>query len=223
MDIRAIGPLITLTSALVFLLYVSGLWGLVASMFFKSTQDEISKPLPIENELPHGRTIRIFNFLRLIGCLSLLSLSVMLCFRDSSSELSPGNLFRTDTKYTHWIDLAQCAVFVRFHIHCWTITHATIQLYTCILSSLILSHRWTTASSCQLNAILSSEFVVYFYRDVVPLGMFTRAPTDAKEGAPLWAMIGILAFTTIFIPLFIPSRYIPNDPSVCSSSIFFQV
>jgi hypothetical protein len=90
------------------------------------------------------------------------------------------------------------------------------------MSSLILSGRWVAVSTYHLNAVLSSEFAVYFYRDVAPLGMFTRAPIDAKKGAPLWAMIGVLAFTAIFIPLFIPSRYIPYDPSVRSSSISLQ-
>ena len=71
-----------------------------------------------------------------------------------------------------------------------------------------------------LNTILFAEFAIYFYRDVVPLGTFTLAPLDGNEGNILWAFIAVLGFTSIIIPLGIPSRYLPYDPSVCPSPEF---
>ncbi|KAH9939277.1 uncharacterized protein BXZ73DRAFT_76000 [Epithele typhae] len=63
-----------------------------------------------------------------------------------------------------------------------------------------------------LNAILVALWLVYSYRDLWPLATYTLTPADASEGALLWAKIGVLTFTAVFIPLFMPRQYIPVDP-----------
>jgi len=60
-------------------------------------------------------------------------------------------------------------------------------------------------------------FFVYVYRDLWPLATYTQKPADEAEGGVLWAKISILAVTAVFIPLFVPRRYVPVDPKVSSS------
>lgn len=61
-------------------------------------------------------------------------------------------------------------------------------------------------------AILLPELVVYSVRDVWPLATYNKQPLDRDEGWVVWAKIGVLFFTSIVIPVFIPNLYKPVDP-----------
>lgn len=52
--------------------------------------------------------------------------------------------------------------------------------------------------------MLSLTWVVYVYRDILPLGTTTRSPADAHEGTFLWAKFAILTIATIVIPVLVP-------------------
>ena len=58
-------------------------------------------------------------------------------------------------------------------------------------------------------------FTIYVYRDIWPLATFNLRPADLADGPLLWAKIGLLTFTAVIIPLFIPRQYTPIDPKVC--------
>ena len=78
----------------------------------------------------------------------------------------------------------------------------------------VISKSWSTpAIAANLSTLLSS-FGVYAYRDLWPLAKYGGEPADAAEGSVLWVKIALLAFTAVFIPLFVPRRYIPLDPKV---------
>jgi len=62
---------------------------------------------------------------------------------------------------------------------------------------------------------LFSAWVVYVWRDVYPLGMFTFQPLDIGERWTMWIKFGLLSVAAMFVPLFLPAEYIPFDPEVC--------
>lgn len=63
--------------------------------------------------------------------------------------------------------------------------------------------------------VLLCVLVVYTYRDLWPLATYTMYPKDLeREGNILWAKIFVLWVVTVFIPLFVPRRYVPADPKV---------
>ncbi|KAF5317788.1 hypothetical protein D9619_012656 [Psilocybe cf. subviscida] len=87
-------------------------------------------------------------------------------------------------------------------------------LYSVLLGVVsIASKQWSTSATRYTNTVLLSVFAVYAYRDLWPLATFRLQPLDIAEGGTLWAKISILAFTCIFIPLFIPRKYVPVDPT----------
>ncbi len=69
------------------------------------------------------------------------------------------------------------------------------------------------------NFVLFAAFATYVYRDVWSFATFTEFPVD--DVSPLlWAKIGILTFTGVLIPLFVPRKYVPVDPEVSGSEAF---
>jgi len=47
------------------------------------------------------------------------------------------------------------------------------------------------------------------------LATFTQHPEDLpREGNLIWVKMLILGMITVFIPMFIPRRYVPIDPKV---------
>ncbi|KAJ7612577.1 P-loop containing nucleoside triphosphate hydrolase protein, partial [Roridomyces roridus] len=64
-----------------------------------------------------------------------------------------------------------------------------------------------------VNFVLVATLCVYGYRDILPLGTFTRMPQDTHEGVFLWAKIALLFFTAVVIPICTPNQYIPLDPA----------
>ncbi|KAJ7676645.1 P-loop containing nucleoside triphosphate hydrolase protein [Mycena polygramma] len=63
-----------------------------------------------------------------------------------------------------------------------------------------------------VNCVLFLTFCVYIYRDILPLATFTGIPADLNEGRKLWAKITVLCITAVIVPLFTPRQYIPVDP-----------
>ena len=57
-------------------------------------------------------------------------------------------------------------------------------------------------------------FGVYAYRDIWPYATFTEVPADQVEGWFMWAKVVTITITGMFVPLFMPRRYIPVDPTV---------
>lgn len=73
---------------------------------------------------------------------------------------------------------------------------------------------WSTLATRYNILLLLSIFSTYAYRDIWPLATYYSRPVDIMEGGVLWLKIGLMFFTAIVIPLFIPRRYIPVDAKV---------
>jgi hypothetical protein len=87
-------------------------------------------------------------------------------------------------------------------------------MYAAFLALVTVTARraYASVASYHLSSLLLGTLSVYAYRDIWPLLTFTLSPVDAREGALLWARIGLLAFAAVLIPLLVPRQYKPIDP-----------
>ncbi|KAF8803419.1 multidrug resistance-associated ABC transporter [Phlegmacium glaucopus] len=150
-----------------------------------------------------GSTLFVFLLARLIGCFVLLSLSVW-----SIGGCKPTPM----DDFNH-------GVFWKFlSFECPQSFMVLTYAYTSLLSlTPLLPLNSTRHTSTRSNIIiLLSAFTVYAYRDLWPLATYTQTPADGDgEGSNIviWLKIVTLAFTAVVIPLFIPRRYIPINPT----------
>ncbi|KAJ7650107.1 multidrug resistance-associated ABC transporter [Roridomyces roridus] len=82
-------------------------------------------------------------------------------------------------------------------------------LYASLLAAAAI---FSSVAKAHLDFILSVAFIVYFYRDILPLGTYTWPIQDAAEGRVLLAKIIVLTVAAVMIPLVTPRTYIPVDP-----------
>ncbi|TFK19880.1 ATP-binding cassette transporter [Coprinopsis marcescibilis] len=92
---------------------------------------------------------------------------------------------------------------------------AMTNFYALFLSLLTVSSKtqWSKIFARHLNTLLLTFLCVYVYRDIYPLTTFHGIPADKSEGWMIWAKIVILFFSSCAIPLAIPRRYTPLDPT----------
>jgi hypothetical protein len=90
-----------------------------------------------------------------------------------------------------------------------------IQGYAAVLAFVsVILKSWSTPAIAANFVTFLSALGVYAYRDLWPLAKYDGQLADAAEGYVLWIKIALLAFTALFVPLFVPRRYIPLDPKV---------
>ena len=87
----------------------------------------------------------------------------------------------------------------------------------------VISKSWSTPAIAANFVTFLSALGVYAYRDLWPLAKYDGQLADAVEGYMLWIKIALLAFTALFVPLFVPRRYIPLDPKVRMSMIAWRL
>ncbi|KAF9013114.1 hypothetical protein BDQ17DRAFT_1321012 [Cyathus striatus] len=140
----------------------------------------------------HGNiTILSFMALRFIACLAMLGLSVATSLQKSGE----------DGMLSLWDEWKQWSLPMSF-------------LYTSITSGISLFHnRWSTTVSHHTIFVLLVIFGVYAYRDLWPLVIVNGIPQDIAEGPFLWAKLIVVTIAAVLIPLFIPRRYVPLDPT----------
>ncbi|KAF8876209.1 multidrug resistance-associated ABC transporter [Gymnopilus junonius] len=148
-----------------------------------------------------GYTIFAFMFLRLAGCVALLAMSVV-------TLRSSGCAFEAKDTDGSWIDrnldaLAECPELLT------TISYSYASLLALVA---ITWTKWRNSATRYNVLLLTSAGLVYAYRDVWPLATYDQRPEDEAEGKTLFAKLAVLAFTSLFIPLFIPRQYVPIDP-----------
>ena len=79
----------------------------------------------------------------------------------------------------------------------------------------------TSRAYYHVSFILALVWGTYMYRDVYPLATLDRAPMDTGEGALFYVKFTLLTIAAVFIPLFVPRKYIPLNPKVCYSSYMY--
>ncbi|KAI8994066.1 multidrug resistance-associated ABC transporter [Trametes punicea] len=129
-----------------------------------------------------GGVFLCYKLARLACCLALVCLSIATLPNESRG---PGSTI--DSAW--WLRLAECDVYA----------YSTVLGLACILVS-----RYNSLLSDHLCAVLFLTWVVYAYRDVLPLATTTLQPADAEQGPLLWVKLVVLTIAAVIIPCFIP-------------------
>ncbi|KAF8308383.1 hypothetical protein DL93DRAFT_2100728 [Clavulina sp. PMI_390] len=66
--------------------------------------------------------------------------------------------------------------------------------------------------AANLNFLSLTTFVIYSYRDIWPLATYYLVPADEELGLFTWVRIGLLGWTALIVPGFLPRYHIPVDP-----------
>ncbi|KAE9400658.1 P-loop containing nucleoside triphosphate hydrolase protein [Gymnopus androsaceus JB14] len=121
---------------------------------------------------------------RLVACFALTGIAIVQLLKEEVEQ---------------WIRVALLCIF----------------LYSTLLSLISVSAnwRWSQNSVRHLNTVLCATLAVYVYRDFYPLATFSLTPLDTHEGSLLWVKISLLALAGIVIPLVVPRKYVPVDPT----------
>lgn len=141
-----------------------------------------------------ARTIQVYRFARILGCFTLLVLSVK-TYLDSNS--------------------------IQKRIMEWSRISEVVVLAYCTSLSIICTVYRSPGGSAYLTSILTLTFMVYAVRDLWPLLTFTLEPQDGKEGMWMWIKVGLLGLTALAIPLLQPREHIPLDPKVRSLGLSY--
>ncbi|KAG6815518.1 hypothetical protein H0H93_009606, partial [Arthromyces matolae] len=88
-------------------------------------------------------------------------------------------------------------------------------VYTSLLALSTLAYPRSTPSH-HITFVLSTTFIVYFLRDVLPLTTYTRSPSDS--GYHLWELIIVLSITGILLPLLKPHYHVSPDPNIANAN-----
>ncbi|KAJ7847132.1 hypothetical protein B0H14DRAFT_3676972 [Mycena olivaceomarginata] len=185
------------------LLWESGPGLKLRARYFKalSTQPEYTSEttsIAGHAEAHGGTTIFAYKVARLLGCLVLLSLSLVSVALDNDEK-------ETGTFTHQWILLAKSRAS---HISlCITYFYASVLAVVSVGSV-----NWRNVAVKHLNALLLCTFGVYFYRDIFLLATFSLLPQDLEEGRLLWTKIFVLFAISIILPVAIPRQYTPVEP-----------
>ncbi|KAJ7240472.1 P-loop containing nucleoside triphosphate hydrolase protein [Mycena rebaudengoi] len=172
-------------AALSALLVFLGLLTRLYTRLFTVSHTE-QKPLAVSRY--GGAAILLHNIIRLLGCLTLLGLSVASLLNGTGADSKLGFLD---------LNLGMCGFY----------------LYASILAvgALRVNTRWGVTVNLHLTLLLLVAFGVYFYRDIFPLGTYTWPVQDAGEGPLMYGKLVTLTVTAgIF--LIVPRTYVPIDP-----------
>ncbi|KAG6849305.1 hypothetical protein H0H93_009573 [Arthromyces matolae] len=88
-------------------------------------------------------------------------------------------------------------------------------VYTSLLALSTLVYPRSTPSH-HITFVLSTTFIVYFIRDVLPLTTYTRSPSDSQYH--LWELIIVLSITGILLPLLKPHYHVSPDPNIANAN-----
>ena len=68
-----------------------------------------------------------------------------------------------------------------------------------------------------VSLILVSAWAVHVYRNAWPLALVGGVPCDISEGSLLYLQGGLLTFSGVLVPLFVPRLHKPANPKVSFS------
>ncbi|KAH9851387.1 multidrug resistance-associated ABC transporter [Lenzites betulinus] len=144
-----------------------------------SSDEHTSSPFV---EQSGGRVVLAFKLVRLLSCVALL------CFSIATGVLSARDLDNSAT-------LQRRARLVERETYVYA---------TALALADVLVPRRSTLFSGHLSLVLLLTWVVYVYRDILPLATTAIKPADADEGVLLWVKLAILTEAGVLIPLFTP-------------------
>ena len=94
-----------------------------------------------------------------------------------------------------------------------------MQAYLAILGSLALfgGPSLNGRAYAHVSTIVALVWSAYIYRDVYPLATLDKTPVDITEGSILYVKFALLTIAAVFVPAFVPRKYVPLNPKVSSS------
>ncbi|KAI0373552.1 P-loop containing nucleoside triphosphate hydrolase protein [Pilatotrama ljubarskyi] len=95
-----------------------------------------------------------------------------------------------------WTQLVECIVYA--YVTVLALASVSLPRHSAVLSE-------------HLSWVLLLTWVVYVYRDVIPLATTTLVPKDADEGVLLWIKLLILTGAAVIIPLLVPHPQSSGD------------
>ncbi|KAF7377873.1 ATP-binding cassette transporter [Mycena sanguinolenta] len=198
----AVGSLVTFLGSI---LWQSRLGRRVRASFFKASplgdaeSSSSVSGLSISDHIAgHGGiTIFVFKIARLVGCLTLLAISLAASMLDDGEDEETSTFVSSRIPH-NYIQFTMCGVY----------------FYEAILAIMSISagQKWSRVATKHVNTVLLSTFIVYFCRDIFPLATFALTPMDLWEGQLLWPKVIILFGVSVIVPIFIPRQYIPYNP-----------
>ena len=96
------------------------------------------------------------------------------------------------------------------------LTSAQIYL-VCLSLCFSFKNRWNRLADAHARFVLLLLWSVFVYRDVWPLALSTMHPADQTRGLQLWIDFGVLTVAAVFVPILLPTIYVPCNPEVSHS------
>ncbi|KZT60642.1 hypothetical protein CALCODRAFT_553559 [Calocera cornea HHB12733] len=88
-------------------------------------------------------------------------------------------------------------------------------IYATLLSilALVLKGRFRTSCSFHASWIFFIQFLIFLWRNILPLTTFTGVPADGTIPWLLWTRGSFVTLVGVALPAFMPRLYIPYDPA----------
>ncbi|KZT60636.1 hypothetical protein CALCODRAFT_492173 [Calocera cornea HHB12733] len=159
-----------------------------------------------------GWVVYAFNVTRVLGAAALVGLSIAAVVLSSgqreevvkgqaAAQIPVGGGQRWDWMWD-CTGRAEVAVLVGY-------------TYGTLLSILAVTLTGPSRAACSLHAawLLFLQFLVFFWRNVLPLTTFTGAPADGTLPWLLWTRGSFAALVGFALPALVPRLYVPLDPA----------
>ncbi|KAI0753285.1 P-loop containing nucleoside triphosphate hydrolase protein [Daedaleopsis nitida] len=127
---------------------------------------------------------------RLFCCVGLFALSLIAIVRPDDRDAKSVNT-------SWWISFFECQTY----------GYAS----ALSLASLLSRQKTRNVINIHLTSVLLLSLAVYAYRDIIPLFLRSRQPTDVMEPL-LWLKVSVLVLGAVIIPLTTPRAYVPYRP-----------
>ncbi|EJU03269.1 hypothetical protein DACRYDRAFT_106434 [Dacryopinax primogenitus] len=162
-------------------------------------------------KLRGGWVIYVFNVARVFGASALVGLTIAAVVLSSGQR--PEVVSGTDAQFPlgggqRWDRMWDCTGRAEVAL---LVAYA----YATLLSLLALVLTGAARASCSFHAswILFIQFLVFFWRNFLPLTTFTGIPADNTLPWLLWTRGSFVALVGLAIPALVPRMYVPFDPS----------
>ncbi|KAL5534538.1 hypothetical protein ACEPAG_1001 [Sanghuangporus baumii] len=156
-----------------------------------------------------GPVIFTYKMLRLLGCLTLVGLTIATLVIDETD------------RQTGFLEILKKKKKKKKHARSDEFTEAEwLQVAVCLtytytsflaLASVAVKRHWSRTANAHAVSVLLFTWVIFMYRDIWPLATYDLQPADMLDML-LWPKFVVLTATAVAIPLLIPRPYMPVDP-----------
>ncbi|KIK54607.1 hypothetical protein GYMLUDRAFT_48525 [Collybiopsis luxurians FD-317 M1] len=165
----------------------------------------------------YNKSQLVFSSLILFNSLAIFALQVAEITLQKSSFRHEGSVFGVNTEQIADGMMLSLAFAYSFCLAFFALI--------CDRTPRFTRHQWSTILRMHNTAILLVALAVYGIRDVYPLATYSKRPSslDSDDSGLipklLWVKIGLLALTSVVIPLISPRIWVPAELGVKSTAI----